>query len=135
MFSHRITVRFGDTDPAGLVYYPNIFHYLHVAMEEFFAARCKITYHRLVSEQRIGFPTVNAETEFQRPFVYGDAIEVVIAVAKIGHSSLTLDYALKKVGESEVFVTSRQVHVAIDLDSRRPVEIPQFLLDGLNSND
>ncbi|MCA1633568.1 MAG: hypothetical protein LC802_07595 [Acidobacteria bacterium] len=33
-FSTRITVRFGDTDPAGLVYYPNIFHYFHIALEE-----------------------------------------------------------------------------------------------------
>jgi len=38
-FSTRITVRFGDTDPAGLVYYRNIFHYFHIALEEFFAAR------------------------------------------------------------------------------------------------
>lgn len=38
-FSTRITVRFGDADPAGLVYYPVLFHYCHAAMEEFFAAR------------------------------------------------------------------------------------------------
>ena len=43
-FSTRITVRFGDADPAGLVYYPTFFHYFHIAMEEFFAARCGISY-------------------------------------------------------------------------------------------
>ena len=47
-FSTRITVRFGDTDPAGLVYYPNIFHYFHIAMEEFFADRCGISYQKLM---------------------------------------------------------------------------------------
>ncbi|MBC7911107.1 MAG: acyl-CoA thioesterase, partial [Pyrinomonadaceae bacterium] len=45
-FSTRIRVRFGDADPAGLVYYPVIFHYFHIALEEFFAACCGITYHR-----------------------------------------------------------------------------------------
>ena len=135
MFSHRMTVRFGETDPAGLVYYPNIFHYLHIAMEEFFAARCGITYHRLVTEERIGFPTVQVQTEFTQPFVYGDMVVIQISVAKIGRSSLTLDYLLKKAGEDEACANSRQVHVAIDLDTRRPVAIPQFLLDGLNDKD
>jgi YbgC/YbaW family acyl-CoA thioester hydrolase len=127
-----MTVRFGDTDPAGLVYYPNVFHYLHEAMEEFFAARCGITYHQLVARERIGFPTVNVQAEFLHPLVYGDVVEVMIKVDKIGQTSLTLDYALKKVGDQAVCATSRQVHVSMDLDTRRPVSIPQFLLDGIS---
>lgn len=43
-FSTRMKIRFGDTDPAGLVYYPNIFHYFHIAMEEYFSAHCGISY-------------------------------------------------------------------------------------------
>ena len=58
-FSAPITVRFGDCDPAGLVYYPVLFHYCHAAMEEFFAARCGKPYARLTQEERLGFPTVN----------------------------------------------------------------------------
>ena len=69
-FSTRITVRFADVDAAGLVYYPVLFHYCHVAMEEFFAARCGVTYDRLMSVERIGFPTVNAKAEFFAPLVY-----------------------------------------------------------------
>ena len=135
MFSYRITVRFGETDPAGLVYYPNIFHYLHTAMEEFFASRCGISYHQLVSQERIGFPTVNVQTEFHRPIVYGDEIVVRIAVGRLGETSLTLDYAIYRVGDDLACVNSRQIHVAIDLDSSRPVTIPQFLRDGLLNPD
>jgi len=51
-FTARINVRFGDCDPAGLVYYPALFHYCHAAMEEFFSARCGISYARLVVDER-----------------------------------------------------------------------------------
>ena len=40
---------FGDTDPAGLVYYPNLLHYCHIAMERFFAERCEIKYSDLIT--------------------------------------------------------------------------------------
>ncbi|HEV7904595.1 MAG TPA: thioesterase family protein, partial [Pyrinomonadaceae bacterium] len=81
-FSTRITVRFGDTDPAGLVYYPNIFHYFHIALEEFFAARCGLSYRRLMADERIGFPTVNTEAEFFVPIVYGDELDLEIFVSQ-----------------------------------------------------
>ncbi len=70
-FSTRIKIRFGDTDPARLVYYPNIFHYFHIAMEEFFSNRC-CAYDQLLKAERIGFPTVNIQTEFRTPILYGD---------------------------------------------------------------
>ena len=35
---HPLTVRFGECDPAGIVYMPRILHYFHVASEELFAA-------------------------------------------------------------------------------------------------
>ena len=68
-FSTRIVVRFGETDPAGLVYYPRLFHYCHVAFEEFFAARTGRTYAELLARERLGFPTVNAQAEFFAPLV------------------------------------------------------------------
>ena len=131
MFSYRLTIRFGDTDPAGLVYYPNIYHYWHIAMEEFFAIRCRISYHQLVKNERIGFPTIQVQTQFQHPVFYGDEVEIPISIAQIGRTSLTLDYKLKRVGDDMICANSQQVHVAMDLDTRRPVEIPQFLRDRL----
>ncbi len=91
-FSTRIIVRFGDVDSAGLVYYPRIFHYFHIALEEFFAARCGTAYHRLMSEERTGFPTVNAQTEFLAPLVYGDEINVSMCVVEVGTTSVTFEY-------------------------------------------
>ncbi|HEV2800830.1 MAG TPA: thioesterase family protein [Pyrinomonadaceae bacterium] len=124
-FSTRITVRFGDTDPAGLVYYPNIFHYFHIALEEFFAARCGITYARLMSDERIGFPTVKTETEFFAPLLYGDEVDLEVYVSRTGNSSATFEYAARRAADGMLCARSRQVHVAMNLDTRRPVTISE----------
>ncbi len=124
-FSTRITVRFGDTDPAGLVYYPNIFHYFHIALEEFFAARCGMGYQKLMADERIGFPTVNAQTQFLIPFVYGDEVDVEIFVSKTGNSSATFEYSARRASDQMLCARSTQVHVAMNLDTRRSLPIPE----------
>ena len=124
-FTTRIIVRFGQTDPAGLVYYPNIFHYFHIALEEFFGARCGITYARLMAEERIGFPTVKTETEFFAPLLYGDEVDLEVHVSQTGNSSATFEYAARRVADGVLCARSKQVHVAMNLDTRRPVPIPE----------
>ncbi|HYY59521.1 MAG TPA: thioesterase family protein [Pyrinomonadaceae bacterium] len=123
-FKTRIKVRFGDADPAGLVYYVNIFHYFHVAMEEFFAERCGTTYQRLMAEERIGFPTVNVRAEFFAPLVYGDEADVEVRVARVGESSVTFEYSVERAGDGQLCARAVNVQVAMNLDERRAVPVP-----------
>ncbi len=126
-FSTRITVRFGDCDPAGLVYYPVLLHYCHAAMEEFFAARCGVAYARLLGERRLGFPTVNVRAEFFAPLVYGDAAEVEVWVSRVGESSATFEYRLRRAAGGETCASATLVQVSMNLDERRAVPIPEDL--------
>ncbi|MCA1614155.1 MAG: acyl-CoA thioesterase, partial [Acidobacteria bacterium] len=126
-FSTRITVRFGDADPAGLVYYPVIFHYFHAAMEEFFAARAGTPYARLLSEARVGFPTVSVRAEFFAPLVYGDEVDVEVSVTRVGRSSVTFEYAARRASDRVLCARSEQVQVAMNLDARRAVPVPEEL--------
>jgi 4-hydroxybenzoyl-CoA thioesterase len=124
-FSTRITVRFADADPAGLVYYPALFHYCHVAMEEFFAARCGVSYARVLAEERLGFPTVNVRAEFFAPLVYGDEAEVEVSVSHVGRSSATFEYAIRRAADGVVCARATLVQVAMSLDERRAVPVPE----------
>ena len=125
-FVTRIMVRFGDADPAGLVYYVNIFHYFHVAMEEFFAARCGTSYQKLMEDERIGFPTVNVLAEFFMPLVYGDEAEVEVSVSRVGESSATFEYSVRRAGDGQLCARATNVQVAMNLDTRRAVPIPDL---------
>ena len=126
-FSTLITVRFGDCDPAGLVYYPELFHYCHAAMEEFFAARCGVSYPRLMAERRLGFPTVNVRAEFFAPFVYGDVAEVEVWASAVGRTSVTFEYRLRRASDRTLCAGATLVQVSMGLDERRAVPLPEDL--------
>jgi 4-hydroxybenzoyl-CoA thioesterase len=126
-FSTLINVRFGDCDPAGLVYYPVLFHYCHAAMEEFFAARCGTSYSRLMAERRLGFPTVNVRAEFFAPFVYGDEALVEVWASAVGRASVTFEYRLRRASDRALCATATHVQVSMNLDERRAAPLPEDL--------
>jgi len=123
-FTALIPVRFGDVDPAGFVYYANIYHYFHVAMEEYFAARCGITYADLIEVERLGFPTVKVETEFFEPLHYGDVAQVEVKITGVGDSSATFEYQIKRSGEDVLCARSKQIQVCMSFETKRGVNVP-----------
>jgi 4-hydroxybenzoyl-CoA thioesterase len=129
-FSTRITVAFGDTDPAGIVYYPNLFHYCHIAMERFFKEECASPYAELIIQRRIGFPTVKIEAQFEKAVAYGEELEIVVEVESVGQRSLTINYKLNRSDLVEC-AQAKMVHVAMDLDSGTSIEIPTDLRERL----
>ena len=125
VFSTSITVRFADCDPVGFVYYPRVLHYCHVCMEEFFAERCGITYQKLLDEQRIGFATVKIEAEYFVPLLYGDTAEVELEVTDLGRSSARFNYSIKRANDSVLCAQSSQIQVAMNIDKRKAIPLPE----------
>jgi len=130
VFSTRIAVNFGDTDPAGLVYFPNIFHYCHIAMERFFQEVCSVSYSNLTGEQHVGFPTVRIDGEFKTPLRYGDEIEITMTVSKVGTKSLSLSYKFTN-SEGLLCAEVSQVVVAMDLSDHSSIAIPDYIRRAL----
>lgn len=122
-YRSRQTVRFGDIDQAGIVYYPRILHFCHVAMEDYFAEALHVDYPAVLGEERFGLPAVHVEIDFQRPMHYGDRIEVEVEVEKLGRTSVHWRYTLFRVGDAEPLAAARAVTVGVDLDSfeKRPL--------------
>lgn len=127
-----IRVCFSDIDYAGIVYYPRFLHYFHVALEEFFGAELGVDYSALAIKDRIGFPTVHLEADFEKPLNYGDQIEVEVRVLKIGHTSITWGYRVYKMDNpAQPVVQGHNVTVTINLDTYQKVEIPKWLKEKL----
>ncbi len=126
-FRSKLKIRFGDIDRAGIVYYPRFMHYFHVAMEEFFAAELGVEYHTVIDTHRIGLPTVHLESDFSRPFSYGDIMEVEVRVLKLGRTSITFGYRVFREGESDPRIVGHNVAVCLDMDSFQKMEFPKWL--------
>ena len=77
MFRTQILVRFGDLDPAGIAYYPNLVNFLHESFEDFFAGYIGRPYPE-VFRDGLGAPTVKVEMEFHSPVHYGDHVDIDI---------------------------------------------------------
>lgn len=138
MSTHRpyraeLIVRFGDLDEAGIVYYPRLVNYFHVAMEEFFGAVLDTDYPSFLSQHRLGLPAARLEVDFLRPLRYGDHIQVEVEIEKVGNSSIIWRYGIFRPGEHEPATKARVVTVIVDMDSFEKTPVPTWLRDRLEA--
>ncbi len=126
MFSLEVPIRFGDIDRAGIVYYPNYFHYYHVAFEEFFQAAHGMCYADWISLRRIGFPTVHVVADFGAPLRYGDPLRIDVAIPRVGDSSVDFRF-FARGAEDKVCARATVTKVCVHMDKLRPEPIPQDL--------
>ena len=126
-YTTRLAVRFGDVDKAGIVYFPRIFHYMHVAQEDFFGEYVGVPYHRLVEEEGIGFPTVSDATDFLSVIRYGDTLSITVFISHIGDSSATFEFRLRREATGELLVRAAQMKVAVNMQTWQKITIPDRL--------
>ncbi|MEX1024216.1 MAG: thioesterase family protein [Planctomycetota bacterium] len=115
-------VRFGDVDPAGIVYYPKVFDLIHEAFEDLWDVHVGKRYYHLIGEERLGFPLVNSQVDFVSPMRFGDRPVVRITCFHVGRSSLGLRYVFEV--DDRVCVDARMTVCCIQLDELRAVPIP-----------
>lgn len=123
----ELLVRFGDIDEAGIVYYPRLVNYFHVAMEEFFGAVLETDYPSFLSKHRLGLPAVHLEVDFLRPLRYGDHIQVEVGIEGVGNSSIIWQYQIFRPSEDQPAAQARIVTVNVDMDSFEKQPVPAWL--------
>jgi len=129
MYAGLTTVRFGDIDEAGIVYYPRFFHYFHVVYEDFLSEKI-IPLHVLLGQRRVGFPVVNIQAAFLTPLFYGDVCPVELFVTKVGRSSVCYHYRLFR--PNGMLSSEAIIHTAcMDIDTQRSIPIPDDIRTGL----
>ncbi|SFI81089.1 acyl-CoA thioester hydrolase [Brevibacillus centrosporus] len=107
--SHRLRVRYGETDRMGVVYHTNYLNWFEVGRTEFIR-HADLTYRQL-EEQGILLPLTDADISYKRPAKYDDEVEVRTHVSEISPVRLTFSYEIVRVDDSEVLVTGRTMHV------------------------
>ncbi|HUR26579.1 MAG TPA: thioesterase family protein [Planctomycetota bacterium] len=121
-FATQIRVRFGHVDPAGIAYYPRIFEYLHAVTEELWEQHVGVRYDELIMVQKIGFPLVHSEVDFQRPLRFGDRPIVRVTCFHLGTSSLGLHFVFEQDGETAL--EARLTTVCTDIVALKSRPIP-----------
>jgi acyl-CoA thioester hydrolase len=105
---HACEVAFGDTDASGWMHFPNVFRYFEVAEHEFLKSRGVLVFDRALG----GWPRVKVSCEYERPLLTGERVEVLLAVSRIGGTSVTWDFeVLAGSGELAAFGSVTTVRV------------------------
>jgi len=123
-YRKRFQLRFGDLDLAGVLHYPRLYGYLHEAMEEFFREAFGRHYADVFETDRVGYPTVRVETEFRSPLRYGDAIDVVVTIPRIGGRSVTWRYRVVREGEEGPQAEARITTACVDMTTWHTRDLP-----------
>lgn len=129
-FTARLQVRFGDCDPAGIVFYPRYFEMFNSVVEDWCADGLGLSFREMHQERGLGLPTVHLETDFRAPSRLGDVLRAELSVQKLGRASLTLQIILRGAAGEER-VAARLVLAMMDLQSAQALPIPQQLRERM----
>jgi 1,4-dihydroxy-2-naphthoyl-CoA hydrolase len=130
-FSYARTVRFADTDAAGVVFFANYLAICHEAYEESLAAS-GIDLNTFFRDTGMVIPISKSEAEYLRPLRPGDKLRITVAASALSENSFALRYELFKAGPPEKLAARlRTEHVATSPALRERVALPPALLAWL----
>ena len=121
-FERPLRIRFAHCDPAGIVFFPQYMVMFNGLLEDWFTDGLGVAYGALISTRRIGTPTVSLACDFSAISRMGDEVTLGLSVLRIGGASFRLSLGCRQGGEARVRMT--QVLVTTDLDTHRPIAIP-----------
>ena len=122
-FTTQLQVRFGDVDPAGIVYYPKVYDFIHEAFEELWDVFIGRRYYHLMGEEHLGFPLVHSEVDFKHPLRFGERPLVRVTCFKLGKSSVGLRYQMTV--EGTLCVEAEMTVVCVKLETLASTPIPE----------
>lgn len=97
-YTRAIPVEFNHCDPAGIVFYPRYFEMTNSVVENFFREIMDFPFARMCAEGR-GVPTARIAIDFVAPSRLGDTLGFVLAVERLGRTSVNLRIAAHCAGE------------------------------------
>ncbi|WP_017315791.1 acyl-CoA thioesterase [Mastigocladopsis repens] len=130
-FTYNRTVRFQDTDAAGVVYFANILAICHEAYEESLIAS-GINLKDFFTNPSVAFPIVHTSVDFFRPLHCGDNSVIRLMPQQLNIDKFEVAY---EVIVGEVMAAQAVTrHVCIETNSRTKTELPEDMKEWLERN-
>lgn len=162
-FSYSRTIRFADTDGAGVVYFAQIFSICHEAYEASLASQginLRDFFGGSPGNAAIAVPIVHAEASFRQPMFCGDRIIITLQPQQLSPDSYTISYEIysdlgqenpkpnlesnpksnpqsdpKFPPRSQQLIAQAQTkHICINPQLRSRQELPDYLHQWLHNN-
>jgi 4-hydroxybenzoyl-CoA thioesterase len=128
--TQTVRIRWGDCDPAGIIFYPRYFEIFDAATASLFERALGITKHEMFSTYEFaGWPLVRTHARFVKPTRFGDDVTIETSV-KFGRSSFDIEHRLSL--KADLCVECQEKRVWIVRDAANAIKshpIPEAVLN------
>ncbi|MEG4317568.1 MULTISPECIES: thioesterase family protein [unclassified Microcoleus] len=130
-FTYTRTVRFQDTDAAGVVYFANVLAMCHEAYEASLAAS-GINLKAFFGNPEVAFPIIHASVDFYRPLFAGDVLTIQLTPKQVAGDEFEIAYQIfsGEVAERSA-AKALTKHVCIDAVSRTKKQLSEDLMQWM----
>lgn len=120
--SHRLRVRYPETDRMGVVHHTHYFTWFELGRTELMR-ELGVPYGRLEDESGLYFPVVEARARYHASARYDEELTVRTRIAAVRGATVRFDYEIRRDGASGPLATGFTEHATIGRDGR-PLRIP-----------
>jgi 1,4-dihydroxy-2-naphthoyl-CoA hydrolase len=128
MIIQKIKINFFECDPAGILFYSQVFQICHSVYELMISSFVLKEDYWNNSEYIV--PISSSEAKYHKPIKYGETITIELSVEQIRKSSFELGYLCKNE-RGEVCASVRTIHVFVDKKSWKKKELNKEVRAGL----
>lgn len=121
-------VRYSETDQMGVVYHGNYAQYFEMGRVEWL--RQLGTSYKEMEKNGIMLPVISLHVDFKKSAIYDDLITVRTILKKTPSVRIEFDFEIRNEA-GDVLVTANTVLVFMDMEKKRPVKCPDYLLDKI----
>ena len=126
-FSYSRTVRFADTDAAGVVFFANYLAFCHEAYEESLAV-AGIELKGFFENTGVVVPIAKSEAEYLRPLHPGVKLRISVTPQFLSENSFAVRFEIFRLGPAEKLAARiRTEHVATSPAKKERVALPEAL--------
>ncbi len=125
-------VRWGDCDPAGIIYTPRVLDYAMEIMESWYREVVGVPWLRLNREMSMGAPTVRVELDFLDAPAPDQELLLELLVEDLGRSSITFRVSGRDRA-GKVYFRAKLVSCFISRPAFKPIAIPPEFRDRIQA--
>ena len=115
MYQNEVRVRFGETDPYGVVYFTSYLEYAKAGLDEYLRA-LGLSPAQFYRDASGGWPIGEVAIRYEAPARYDDLLGVVIWVAGLVRSTVRFGFQIERAGEGVLLASGTITCVAIGPD-------------------
>ncbi|MEL4896886.1 acyl-CoA thioesterase [Crocosphaera sp. Alani8] len=131
---YRRTIRFSDTDAAGVVYFSTLLSICHEAYENALQV-AEIELKTFFTNSDVAIPIVHANIDFYQPLFCGDRIQINLMTTQLSATEFEIKYQIFFENNSDKLIAQAITrHVSITPKVRKRSPLPSSIIQWLQSN-